>query len=276
MSVIDYAVEFAVNIAEDDSHGYDQNNRWGPDYDCSSLIIAAFDAAFKKAGIKPTPKDNGASYTGDMKKAFLNSGFIEVPLKERRKGDVLLNESSHCALMVDDNRLVNASINELGKAVGGKRGDQTKKEILVRNYYTYSKGWDCCLRYVGEEKPQKTEEIKQDYHEVVKGDTLSKISKKYKVSIDDLTAWNNIEDKNKIYIGQKLRLTAPKAPEKPKAGDTVKVTSDNGLNIRSGAGMAYSVNSCLNYGDVVKVLEVSNGWGKTSRGWINLDYTKKV
>lgn len=270
MSIIDKAVDFAVSIAEDDTHGYDQANRWGPDYDCSSLLIEAWE----RAGVPV--KTKGATYTGDMKKVFIACGFVEVPLKDRQRGDVLLNEAQHCAMMVDSKNLVNASINELGKAVGGKRGDQTKKEILVRPYYTYSKGWDCCLRYVGTDKPAKTTTKPKpagDYHEVAKNETLSEIAAKYGLSVSDIAAWNNIENIDVIYTGQKLRL---KAPEQPKAGDTVQVTSNNGLYIRNGAGLAYSVNSALNYGDVVKLLEVSNGWGKISRGWICLEYTAKV
>ncbi len=45
MSVIDNAVNWAIDIANDKTHGYDQTNRWGPDYDCSSFVISAWDAA---------------------------------------------------------------------------------------------------------------------------------------------------------------------------------------------------------------------------------------
>ena len=46
MGIIDNAVTRALEIAADDSHGYDQTSRWGPDYDCSSLVIDCF----KRAG----------------------------------------------------------------------------------------------------------------------------------------------------------------------------------------------------------------------------------
>ena len=42
MGVIDTAVNFMLQIANDDSHGYSQDDRWGPDYDCSSLVIQAY------------------------------------------------------------------------------------------------------------------------------------------------------------------------------------------------------------------------------------------
>lgn len=147
--IINKAVDYAVGIARDDSHGYSQYNRWGnPDFDCSSLIISAYE----HAGLKV--REAGASYTGNMRQAFKKCGFVEVPLKDRRKGDVLLNEVHHTAMMIDDYTLVHASISETGK-ITGKPGDQTGSEICTRSYYNYSKGWDCVLRYVGtEESPQ--------------------------------------------------------------------------------------------------------------------------
>lgn len=287
MNIIDYAVNYAVGIANDDSHGYDQANRWGPDFDCSSLLIQSYHEAFKQAGVSPTPKDKGATYTGNMRKAFLACGFIEVPIAGRKKGDVLLNEGHHTAMMIDDKNIVQASINEQGKIVGGKKGDQTGREIQTRSYYVYSRGWDCCLRYVGEqpkkEEPKK-EEAKPTYYVVVSGDTLTKIAKKYGTTVAKLVEWNGIKDKNLIKVGQKLRVIAPdqaKTPTAPQVpviftGYSVKVTSTIGLNIRAGASKDYASLGALNYGAVVKVLEVSKNWGRTSRGWICLDYTKKV
>ena len=39
------AVAFMEAMAADDTHGYDQASRWGPDYDCSSLVISAWKKA---------------------------------------------------------------------------------------------------------------------------------------------------------------------------------------------------------------------------------------
>ena len=41
------ALDWMLDLARDDSHGYSQDNRWGPDYDCSSAIISAY----KQAGV---------------------------------------------------------------------------------------------------------------------------------------------------------------------------------------------------------------------------------
>lgn len=153
-NVIKRAIDFAVAIAYDDSHGYDQIYRWGEkgDYDCSSLVITAFE----QAGIPV--KTNGATYTGNMRSVFLKCGFTDVTDNVNRAtgaglqpGDVLLNTVHHTALVVTENgrTIVHASINENGTAKNGKPGDQTGGEICTRNYY--NKPWDCVLRYIGDD-----------------------------------------------------------------------------------------------------------------------------
>ena len=44
------------------------------------------------------------------------------------------------------------------------------------------------------------------YYVVQKGDYLSRICSKYCVKVDDVVSWNNIKDKNKIYVGQKIEI----------------------------------------------------------------------
>lgn len=39
MGKIQTATQWMINLANDDSYGYDQTHRWGPDYDCSSAVI---------------------------------------------------------------------------------------------------------------------------------------------------------------------------------------------------------------------------------------------
>lgn len=144
-SIIDSACRWLIDLANDDTHGYDQINRWGDDYDCSSSTIQAFEIA----GLKV--KESGATYTGNMRKAFEKCGFTSIKYTKGMKilkGDVILNEKHHVVTCIDDNKNVcNASINEKGKATGGKTGDQTGREIYIRPFYEYSKGWDYVLRY---------------------------------------------------------------------------------------------------------------------------------
>lgn len=134
------AANWAVAIAEDNTHGYDQTNRWGPDYDCSSLVISAYE----QAGIPL--KTNGATYTGDLLQVALNTGFqlVDDLTGGYVTGDILLADG-HVAIYTWNNNLVEASINENGDVVGGETGDQTGKEIYNHSYYDYP--WKYVLRY---------------------------------------------------------------------------------------------------------------------------------
>ncbi|MCR5663552.1 MAG: peptidoglycan-binding protein [Oscillospiraceae bacterium] len=147
---IDTAVSWALAVAGDAGHGYDQGSRWGPNYDCSSFVISAWEAA----GVPV--RQAGASYTGNLYAAFLRCGFADVTARVDlatgaglEKGDVLLNHRNHTELYIGGGRVVKASINENGGVTGGKTGDQTGREIYVGAYYNYP--WDCVLRYEGGE-----------------------------------------------------------------------------------------------------------------------------
>lgn len=153
--VIDKAVNIAIKIANDDSHGYSQANRWGnPDYDCSSFIITCW----QDAGVPV--KTNGATYTGNMLNAFLKSGFKIVDSDKLQKGDVLLNVIHHTAMYIGNNKIVQATISENG-TVYGTGGDQTGKEIGIYNYYNYP--WDYILRYMENEKENKLPVDKNEF-----------------------------------------------------------------------------------------------------------------
>ena len=56
---------------------------------------------------------------------------------------------------------------------------------------------------------------------------------------------------------------------------TVKVTVGK-LNIRAGKGTKYKVVGTTKKGATFEVLEKSGSWGRTSKGWIYLPYTKKI
>jgi len=140
-----------VEIAEDDSHGYDQAHRYGPDDDCSSLVISIYTLL----GV-----DLQATYTGNMEKDFLAHGFRNVTKEINLKsgnglipGDVLLYHdhvtgNGHTAISVGGGKIVAARINEKGTATGGSTGDQTGNEICVQNYYNFP--WLVVLRYADE------------------------------------------------------------------------------------------------------------------------------
>lgn len=126
------AVKWATAIAHDNIHGYSQQNRQGVDYDCSSLVANAL----AEGGF---PIDRN-SWTGNLKQQLLACGFTycSAPWK---LGDIHLNELHHVNMSVNETHVVNASSN-----YDGVTGDSSGKEIEVKKYYEYSKGWDCHLR----------------------------------------------------------------------------------------------------------------------------------
>ncbi len=58
-----------------------------------------------------------------------------------------------------------------------------------------------------------------------------------------------------------------------KANYQVRITANSGLNIRAGAGTSYPRVGGYAKGTIVTILAESNGFGKTDRGWISLNYT---
>ena len=140
------AVDFMIKTANDNTHGYDQAHRNDPDYDCSSLVATAL----YYAGFNVSPY----SWTGNLETQLRKCGFVDC-VKPWKAGDIHLNTRHHVCMSINESKIAQASINENGKATGGKTGDQTGKEIYIRDYYEYSKGWDVHLRYIGTNDTQE-------------------------------------------------------------------------------------------------------------------------
>lgn len=256
MGVIDTAVQWMVGIANDNSHGYDQANRWGPNYDCSSLVITAYE----RAGV-PVKSKGGATYTGNMKRAFLNNGFKDVTSSVNRatgagmkKGDVLLNETHHTALVVTDGAgtIVHASINEKGTAVGGASGDQTGKEICTRSYYNYP--WGCVLRYDqgGSISGSSGSTSGGQTYTVRSGDTLSNIAAKYGTTYQALASYNGIADPNRINVGQVIRIPGSTSGSSSASGSRT-------YTVRQGDSLWAIAASQLGNGSRYKEIKTLNG-----------------
>ena len=120
-----------LRLVNDDSHGYSQSNRWGPDYDCSSSIITAL----KWAGF-----DTGnASYTGNMSAELTKHGWERLPYKNPKRGDILLNDATHVEVSRGDG--YNAGFHS---AHGHpETGDQAHEAYVGRD----PGGWAAILRY---------------------------------------------------------------------------------------------------------------------------------
>lgn len=146
MSKIENAVAWEEQIAADDSHGYSQVHRNGPDYDCSSFV----GTALAKAGFPVSPY----STTRNLGEQLVNAGFVKCG-KPWKRGDIHLAAGHHVTMSVDANRIVHASQSENG-GIAGQTGDQTGKEICIRSYYDLP--YENTVHYrsaVKNEKPQK-------------------------------------------------------------------------------------------------------------------------
>lgn len=198
----DDAVELALQMAKDPKHGYDQTNRWGPDYDCSSFLSYIWQA------VGVPVRDKGATYTGNMFPAFRASGFVDVTGSINlntgaglQSGDVLLNVKSHTAMYIGAGRVVQAGSNEFGGITGGKTGDQTGGEIGTGKYYNFP--WDYVLRYEERETPEE--------YIVQYGDTLWGIAARV---LGDGARYGEIITENGLksdflQIGQRLKMPKP-------------------------------------------------------------------
>ncbi len=141
--VVNSAMAWGIRTADDDSHGYSQGDRWGPNYDCSSLVISAYAAA----GIPL--QEYGANNTYTLKNACLESGkfeWIEGPIdtSSLQPGDLILDESSHVEMYVGNGNTLGAHDN-----YDGGDGDSTGTEIDIA---PLSMGWwypSGVLRYTG-------------------------------------------------------------------------------------------------------------------------------
>lgn len=164
MGVIEKAVQWAIAIAKDDSHGYSQYRRQGPDYDCSSFVINAY----KQAGADIDT--SMVTYTGNMYR-LVNYGFKDVynsidtnSGKGLQRGDILVNSVHHTVMYIGEGLIVQASIAEDGTADRdghAKTGDQTGTEIYIRKYYNPSYGWNAIYRYTEDDDDMTYDKFKE-------------------------------------------------------------------------------------------------------------------
>lgn len=281
---IEKALTWAVNIANDDSHGYSQSNRNGPDYDCSSLVCNAL----KKAGFNI----GNATYTGNMESELTQHGFKWIPwsqigsTKNLRRGDILLYHRNgnigHTEFYLGNNKNVGAR----GTYNHPEIGDQTGKEILVGSYI--NDGWQGVLRYKGavddstEPAPamgtvwlsgdtyifKSTQIMYKDKNCKTPAGTIN--AKQQKVFVSFYKANNGKDTIGKtsdgyyIYVRKNEALTV-------NAYVTVNCSV---LNVRPDASTKKSPIGTMKYGQTVRVTKYSGTWAYSTdvNGWFSLNY----
>lgn len=166
MKVNEIAAYIHKKMCKDNRFGYSQDERWGSysetwiidgkkytikigDYDCSSSVITAWRLALQYTSYAHAL--DSATYTGNMKSVFVNSGLFDWKSMSylADTGDLYLTEYEHTAMCQSQypDKLSEFSLNEFGGTHGGKRGDQTGREAYIHNYYDLP--WDGFLRYNG-------------------------------------------------------------------------------------------------------------------------------
>ena len=214
------------------------------------------------------------TYTGNMLEDFLNNGFMKVNINMATgegllPGDVLLNVAKHTALYIGDGKIVNATGSENGGKYG-KDGDQTGQELRIQGYY--NKPWDYVLRY---EEDAQEDPIHEGpvYYSVKRGDTLTKIAKRFGTTVQQLVVWNKLKNPDLIIVGQNLII--------PTGSDsqiwTGKIaTQTDPLNIRRTPNG--KVIGSLPKGSTVRISGTVDGWLKLADrdGYVSTKYVQRV
>ena len=169
---VEDAVQWAINIANDNTHGYSQGaenataynpytgSRDAPDYDCSSLVYYAFNhAGFNiidnwHKNPKYMNRYNSKQYVGDADTIWedlsVDGGWKKFSWAEvadnLQRGDILCRPQFHVAIYIGDGKTVEArGVNNptgLGRYETGDQGGE------IDFYSAQGRGWTEVYRYV--------------------------------------------------------------------------------------------------------------------------------
>jgi len=169
---IEKAVQWAIDIAKDQSHGYSQGaenatayspytgSREGPDYDCSSLVYHALhQAGFNIiAAWRNNPlcysRYNGMQETGDADTIWADlqviGGFTKYSWYDIKnnlqRGDILCDPEHHVAIYIGNGQTVEARGVNNPRGGDWRTGDQCGE---IDFYNAQGRGWLEVYRYTG-------------------------------------------------------------------------------------------------------------------------------
>ena len=165
---VEDAVQWAVNIANDNSHGYSQGEEYppyqgsrdAPDYDCSSLVYYALDHAgfniIKNWHNNPLfmSRYDGKQFVGDADTIFddlsVDGGWQKFSWDEIKdnllRGDILFNPH-HVAIYIGDGLTVEARGVNNPKGGSYVTGDQGGE---IDFYSAFNRGWTEVYRRLGD------------------------------------------------------------------------------------------------------------------------------
>lgn len=121
-------IAWALEIAEDDSHGYSQANRYGPDYDCTSLVCTAL----MEGGFE---LESYLSTRGMLRELpALGFTVYRKGETEPQRGDILVQTGVHAEICLGDGGCI-AAHQDYGHS---RTGDKSGHEIDYRTPDTYT------------------------------------------------------------------------------------------------------------------------------------------
>lgn len=169
--------EVAEHIAKHDSHGYSQPNRAGTggiesfqlsdgtwvkihtgDYDCSEMVRTCVAAA----GLLDWDYWSSYMWTGNEDEVLRAAGYQQVVCDPDilERGDILW-KTGHTGIYLGNYYMADAHGDEYGGISGPNTGDQTGREIEIRN--VYSCNWTRAYRYMGPERSGATPSTPKTY-----------------------------------------------------------------------------------------------------------------
>jgi hypothetical protein len=79
-------------------------------------------------------------------------------------------------------------------------------------------------------------------------------------------------------LNSNVSISVPTTSEKKTFENYLVIVTGNSVNVRSGPGTQYKINTVVKQGQVFTIIDERNGWGKlkSGAGWISLNYTKKL